>query len=108
MMNNPPLTSPHRSSFLEDFNQGVAAIEVLPDGLYSSKELLGELQSAMDPYLGAYWRISLLLDLAKPRSHFGRIDFLRMLRGLADSFEGELESCREAQEYVASIDERTI
>ena len=80
----------HRNAFLEDFNQGVAAIEALPSKLYSAEEILTVLRGAMDPYLAALWRINLLFAGLRPRTHFGKAEALKLLQEFGESFEEEL------------------
>ena len=83
-------TAAHRDTFLEDFNRGVEAIEALPSKLYSAEEILTVLRGAMNPYLAALWRISLLFAGLRPRTYFGRAEALRLLQEFGESFEGEL------------------
>lgn len=80
----------HRNAYLEDFNQGVAAIEELPSRLYSTDELLTVLRGAMNPYLAALWRINLLFAGLRPRTHFSKAEVLKLLQEFGVSFEEEL------------------
>lgn len=84
------LPAAHRSAFLEDFNQGVAAIEELPSRLYTADELISELQKVMNPNLAALWRIHLLFATLRPRTYFSKQQILEILREFGASFEPEL------------------
>lgn len=90
MVTNFFLPAAHRNAFLEDFNQGVAAIEALPSRLYTADEILSELQAVMDPHLAALWRINLLFATLRPRTHFSKGQTLEILREFGESFEAEL------------------
>lgn len=90
MVDNFFLPAAHRDAFLEDFNQGYAAIEALPNRLYATDEILAELHAVMDPYLSALWRINLLFAGLRPRTHFSRTQTLELLREFGASFEEEL------------------